>query len=70
MTDDLKIVIRAEIRSPTAHAFGSWHHGNISYFKHIYEDPFCNPDKEVSIVLYHLLCMCSLTIYIATQELI
>ena len=47
-----QIVIRAEIISPTAHAFGSWHHGNISYSHHIYEDPFCNPDVEVSIVLY------------------
>ena len=47
-----QIVVRAEIRSPTAYAFGSWHHGNISYIDAIEEDPFCNSDVEVSIVLY------------------
>ena len=47
-----QIVVRAEIISPTVRAHGSWHHGNISYVNPIEEDPFCNPDVEVSIVYY------------------
>ena len=45
-------MVRAEIISPTARAFGSWHHGNISYIDAIQEDPFCNPDVEVSKNMY------------------
>ena len=47
-----QIVVRAEIISPTAHAFGSWHHGNISYIDAIEEDPFCDSDVEVSNNMY------------------
>ena len=47
-----QIVVRAEIRSPTSKAFGSWHHGNISYIDAIEEDPFCDSDVEVSKNMY------------------
>ena len=46
-----QIVVRAEIISPTAQAHGSWQHGSISYIDAIQEDPFCDSDVEVSIVL-------------------
>ena len=53
-----QIVVRAEIISPTAQAFGRWHHVNISYIDAIQEDPFCDSDVEVSIRS----TLCSLTI--------
>ena len=49
-----QIVVRAEIRSPTAHVSSTWHHGDTSYSQPLKEDPFCNPDVEVSILTYFL----------------
>ena len=43
------MVVHAEIRSPTAQVSSTWHHGDTLYSRPLREDPFCNPNVEVSI---------------------